>query len=455
MAHIQKFKRSAVSQMAAHYRRLRDERHYGNQNIDATRTAGNYFLGGECDVTARVAELVAQHKEVTGRALRKDAVVMFDVIDTLPRNWPKERDPRDYFEACHRFNLGFFPGEPLLAVVHVDETTPHMHQAFAPVDEDGRFAYKRLMPRSKYQDYHEELQKFVRKELELPDLEILLGEETGAQRALSGAREQERLGAVLDYVGRRMDDYLGDRRDELDEVEQTLSQVQDTLTRRQGELRDINVQLPDKRAELDGLERTVTQKKTELDGLKRAVAQARTKRETEETATREAHEKHERAKKECADAETQKAEAVAARDSARAERAEAEVARDKARTDANAEEKRLADLQKQSEVEEASVRSALAQEKRTRERHDSLKGRLTELESQVAEKEGRLTELETQVAEKEGRLADLKRDFEALIEQVWNRLLELWDKYGPWKEEHNQEWVTQAVDSVLEEEERG
>ena len=185
MAHIEKFKRDALPQMGAHWRRLREAGHYGNDNIDPDRTGSNYALGGDRDVTARVAELARAHEEAAGRALRKDAVVAFDVIDTLPRNWPTDRDPREFFEACRDFNRRFFCCEELLAVVHVDETTPHLHHAFAPVDGDGRFSFSRVVPRERYRRYHAELESFVRDATGVRDLAVLLPEEERGRKALS------------------------------------------------------------------------------------------------------------------------------------------------------------------------------------------------------------------------------------------------------------------------------
>ena len=185
MAHIEQFKRDALPQMGAHWRRLREAGHYGNDNIDPDRTGSNYALGGDRDVTARVAELARAHEEAAGRALRKDAVVAFDVIDTLPRNWPTDRDPREFFEACRDFNRRFFCCEELLAVVHVDETTPHLHHAFAPVDGDGRFSFSRVVPRERYRRYHAELESFVRDATGVRDLAVLLPEEERGRKALS------------------------------------------------------------------------------------------------------------------------------------------------------------------------------------------------------------------------------------------------------------------------------
>ena len=186
MAHIEKFKRSAVGQMVCHTRRMRVDGRYSNERIDPSRTHLNYRLGGVDDVTAtigRVAEGTPRGK------LRKDAVAMFSVCVTLPRDWPAGRDPREFFAVCHTFNVGYFGGLAMGGEVHMDETTPHMHDLFCPVTDDGRVCFRDVVPRGKYQRYHDELGAFVREHLGL-ELAITLDESERAVRALSKADQR-------------------------------------------------------------------------------------------------------------------------------------------------------------------------------------------------------------------------------------------------------------------------
>lgn len=196
MAHIEKIKRAAVGQMVYHTRRLRVDGTYKNELIDSSRTPLNYRLGGVPDVTAEIGRIA---QGTPKGKLRKDAVAMFSVCDTLPRDWPPERDSREFFEACHAFNLRFFGGVSLGMDVHLDETTPHAHDLFCPRTADGRVCYNEVVPRSKYQRYHAELQKHLKDVLGL-DLAITLPDEERTLKALSPMAQQEYVRARQEAV---------------------------------------------------------------------------------------------------------------------------------------------------------------------------------------------------------------------------------------------------------------
>lgn len=108
MAHIAKYKATSVGHMLAHYRR--DASSKGRENIDPTRTKDNYTLGlddrdgkvGAMDgiepnwatVEGRIEGVNKAAKAAGKRAVRKDAVVMADVVVTLPENVRKGDETR-------------------------------------------------------------------------------------------------------------------------------------------------------------------------------------------------------------------------------------------------------------------------------------------------------------------------------------------------------------------------
>lgn len=207
MAHILKIKRFGVGQIVAHDRRLRLDGRYRNENIDPERTRLNYRIDGVEDVTAALGRAI---EGTPAKKLRKDAVAMFSIINTLPADWPEDLDPRVYFEACHAFNKGEFPtAAPMGMEVHLDETTPHAHDLFLPTTEDGRFNYADVVPRSKYQRYHQSLRRYLQAELGL-DLAVVRSPEQRGQEVL------ERL-EVREYA---------DAKDELRRAEETAQEAE-------------------------------------------------------------------------------------------------------------------------------------------------------------------------------------------------------------------------------------
>lgn len=201
MAHIAKYKATSVGHMLAHYRR--DPSSLGRENIDPARVGMDYTLALDpadglvkpmegvepnwATVEGRIERVNERAKAEGKRAVRKDAVVMADVVVTLPEN-VREGDEGAFFGWTYCFladRLG--SGNMLGGFVHRDEVlkdgTPardHMHVPFTPI-LDGRFNYKQMCPRSFYQSMHKELGDYLEGRMGYrPAIE--LDEETRAQR---------------------------------------------------------------------------------------------------------------------------------------------------------------------------------------------------------------------------------------------------------------------------------
>lgn len=201
MAHIAKYKAASCGHMLAHYRR--DASSFGRENIDPTRTKDNYTLGLDdrdgkvralngiepnwATVEGRIEGVNKAAKASGKRAVRKDAVVMADVVVTLPEN-VRKGDEGKFFGYTYWFLIQKLGKENMMGgFVHRDEVRKdgspvrdHMHVPFTPI-LDGRFNYKKMCPRSFYQSMHKELGDYLEKRLGYRP-EVELGEETRAQR---------------------------------------------------------------------------------------------------------------------------------------------------------------------------------------------------------------------------------------------------------------------------------
>lgn len=201
MAHIAKYKATSCGHMLAHYRR--DASSLGRENIDPTRTKDNYTLGLDdrdgkvralngiepnwATVEGRIEGVNEAAKAAGKRAVRKDAVVMADVVVTLPEN-VRKGDEGKFFGYTYWFLLQKLGKENMMGgFVHRDEVRKdgspvrdHMHVPFTPI-LDGRFNYKKMCPRSFYQSMHKELGDYLEKRLGYRP-EVELDEETRAQR---------------------------------------------------------------------------------------------------------------------------------------------------------------------------------------------------------------------------------------------------------------------------------
>lgn len=206
MAHIAKYKAPSVGHMLAHYRR--DRSSLERDNIDPERIKNDLVVGhytnkdgklvvgrvepreGEPNwgtVESRIERVNKAQKAAGKRATRKDAVVMADVVVTLPDNVRKGDEDR-FFRLTYWYLSKKFGIENMMGgYVHKDEVlkdgTPardHMHVPFTPI-LDGRFNYKKMCPRSFYQSMHKELGDYLEGRMGYrPAIE--LDEETRAQR---------------------------------------------------------------------------------------------------------------------------------------------------------------------------------------------------------------------------------------------------------------------------------
>lgn len=201
LAHLAKYKATSVGHMLAHYRR--DASSKGRENIDPTRTKDNYTLGLDdrdgivcamdgiepnwATVEGRIEGVNKAAKAAGKRAVRKDAVVMADVVVTLPEN-VRKGDEGKFFGYTYWFLIQKLGKENMMGgFVHRDEVRKdgspvrdHMHVPFTPV-LDGRFNYKKMCPRSFYQTMHGELGDYLEKRMGYRP-EVELGDETRAMR---------------------------------------------------------------------------------------------------------------------------------------------------------------------------------------------------------------------------------------------------------------------------------
>lgn len=199
MAHIAKYKASAVGKLCAHYNRWQgiDNPNVSRENIDKSRTHLNYTLGvyekdgkrfigkvrgsaSWATVKGRIDAVNARAKAEGKRATRKDAVVMADIVVTLPPNVPPEDAYKFFWNSYQYIADRVGRGNLMGGYVHMDETTPHMHVPFTPI-LDGRFNYKKMCDRKFYQTFHKGLGDRLEQKMGYRP-EVELSEETRAQR---------------------------------------------------------------------------------------------------------------------------------------------------------------------------------------------------------------------------------------------------------------------------------
>lgn len=289
MAHIAKYKAASCGHMLAHYRR--DASSLGRENIDPTRTKGNYTLGlddrdgkvGAMDgiepnwatVEGRIEGVNKAAKAEGKRAVRKDAVVMADVVVTLPEN-VREGDEGAFFGWTYCFladRLG--SGNMLGGFVHRDEVRTdgspvrdHMHAAFTPI-LDGRFNFKKMCPRTFYQSLHKDLGDYLEQHLGYrPEIELEDGKR--AQKALSRVDKRDIDAAraeILAPVERKAGEIVADATERAERASAARKRDEARARTARKDLADIAGQVDEKRSQAAEIDRQIAEKMAEIDRL--------------------------------------------------------------------------------------------------------------------------------------------------------------------------------------------
>ena len=176
MAHLKKNTRGSVPGLAVHFERKTD--HHTNKEIDVAKTYLNQELMADgSDMLSRFNERLNDVYCMK----RDDVKALATWIVTLPEELteaPYEQKSA-FFEATTAFlNDRYGQENAVAAVVHYDETTPHLHYAFVPVvfdDKKSRYkvSAKEVLTRHDLQTFHDDLDQHLKKVLPFYEQGIL------------------------------------------------------------------------------------------------------------------------------------------------------------------------------------------------------------------------------------------------------------------------------------------
>lgn len=302
MAHIAKYKASAVGKLCAHYNRWQgiDNPNVSRENIDKSRTHLNYTLGvyekdgkrfigkvrgsaSWATVKGRIDVVNARAKAEGKRATRKDAVVMADMVVTLPPNVPPEDAYKFFWNSYQYIADRVGRGNLMGGYVHMDETTPHMHVPFTPI-LDGRFNYKKMCDRKFYQTFHKGLGDRLEQKMGYRP-EVELSEETRAQRVYtSRTKDIDKVRgavdrAIVEPAQQEADRIVAAAKEEaaalLQDAEAQKADLVAQIADRRGDLAELDSQLEDVKLDIADEEDRLECLRQRADGVARDVAELR------------------------------------------------------------------------------------------------------------------------------------------------------------------------------------
>ena len=168
VCHMEKYHKTDIAPVENENER--DETYQaGNPQIDFTRTRNNYnIIKRQRSYTQFINDKIEALDLPT--KVRKDAVLMCSFVVGSDREFFGRLSPNEqqqFFVDCTRFFAERYGEENIIsAVVHLDETTPHLHLNLIPI-ANGRLCAKTLFDRKELQNLQTDFHSVVGKKWNL------------------------------------------------------------------------------------------------------------------------------------------------------------------------------------------------------------------------------------------------------------------------------------------------
>ncbi|MBQ3295512.1 MAG: plasmid recombination protein [Erysipelotrichaceae bacterium] len=153
--------------MKEQFRQYEDSSKYRNY-VDEHRTLNNVYKAMSEDGMnwyRQIREAKESTEQVTGKAIRKDAVVLCSTVESVPSSWDVDicqsyfQDKADWFREFLE-DKGVDKDSLLSVAVHLDETTPHATYAWLPM-KDEKLQAKNILDKQFLRDLQKESQDFT------------------------------------------------------------------------------------------------------------------------------------------------------------------------------------------------------------------------------------------------------------------------------------------------------
>ncbi|MBP5466966.1 MAG: plasmid recombination protein [Clostridia bacterium] len=143
---MKKYPKGDIAKIALENERQEGYVRIGKETIDTNKTKNNYHIVSPPEIG--YAEFIDQRIKQAGvkRKVKDDAIKMVSFVMTSDKEFFESMSPqteRSFFTDCFKFVKKRYGEENVIsAVVHKDETTPHLHINFVPITPDNRLSAK-------------------------------------------------------------------------------------------------------------------------------------------------------------------------------------------------------------------------------------------------------------------------------------------------------------------------
>lgn len=244
VAHVEKYTKGSVQGLSIHWNRKTEN--HSNLDIDNERSHLNYDLcEKEGDTLSRMNDRLSEVHCLN----RKDVKVCADWVVTLPESLKgaSEKEQREFFKKIYKFLVNRYGGEKnvLSANVHNDETRPHIHFAFMPVVWDEKkqrekVSAKEVLTRKDLKTFHQDLDKFLKKEIPHIYKEGILNDKTIGVDTVKDLKKRS------EEIQKQKDDMDAEFKEYEQKLEKQIQSVDKELKSKKNELLNLSEALPQK-----------------------------------------------------------------------------------------------------------------------------------------------------------------------------------------------------------------
>lgn len=218
---------------------------FDNSDIDYDRTNQNFFYKKSNNWLEDIKSRIGNIK------YKNDAVMMLDAIYTGSPEWfcNKTQDEiKDYFDDCLEWHKKTYCHDDdtlvINAVIHYDETTPHLHVISVPITEDNRLCAKDIMGNRK--DYSSRQDSFYE------DVTKDRGMERGEVHEISNRRKRR---DAQEKKIKDLEDEIVVKNNIIQDQQRTILDQQRTIADQDKEIEDLKNEKEDLKNEKEKLKK--------------------------------------------------------------------------------------------------------------------------------------------------------------------------------------------------------
>lgn len=224
--------------------------------------------------------------QAAGAKPRSNSVLALDTVYTASPNFFQGKTNQqndDFFKDCLQFHQEHF-GHIISAVVHYDETTPHLHVISVPLTKDGRLSARDVignkakmsktqdaffeqvgrgygLERGIHIDGQEKKEHISAQEHELREIRQQIAKEQEQLEAIEHSEEMARIRAQ-------------ESKRTTEELQKQVKQLQEERAKQHNSLKMLSASKIDRQKELKALDYTLQEKRNEFEAITADIKQA-------------------------------------------------------------------------------------------------------------------------------------------------------------------------------------